>query len=347
MRSRSPSLPSARPEAPISSASPSPGKPESDNVTSMEDRGILQDIGEEVICTLRAASYKLFRFHLHDWLALIALAVIYGILNSVINPFYRYVGSPIIQDYKYPLKPNTIPGLAVPVIAIGIPLVIFIIYFLYMKDITDLHHAILGLLFTVVISAVITEAIKNALGWPRPNFFWRCFPDGIERYNNDTFEVQCTGEQSVIKEGHKSFPSGHTSGSFAGLGFLSLYLAGKLQMFDRRGHVAKLIIVVLPLIGALLVGLSRVDDYWHHWNDVFGGAILGLTMAILCYHHFFPSVFSDKSTGPHSYLQIGNNFKLSCCSWVPRRRQHSDRPPAGNGRCILFFVFAGQEMVVQ
>ncbi|MCO5557924.1 hypothetical protein L7F22_011497 [Adiantum nelumboides] len=89
-------------------------KPELDNASSMEDRGILEDIGAEVIHTLRAASYKLFRFHLHDWLALIALAVIYGILN-IIDPFYRYVGKQFIQDYMYPLKSNTIPFQAVPV----------------------------------------------------------------------------------------------------------------------------------------------------------------------------------------------------------------------------------------
>lgn len=46
-------------------------------------------------------------------------------------------------------------------------------------------------------------------------------------------------------------------------------------MFDRRGHVAKLCIVILPLLVAALVGISRVDDYWHHWQDVFGGAIIG------------------------------------------------------------------------
>lgn len=46
-------------------------------------------------------------------------------------------------------------------------------------------------------------------------------------------------------------------------------------MFDRRGHVAKLCIVILPLLVAALVGVSRVDDYWHHWEDVFGGALIG------------------------------------------------------------------------
>lgn len=65
-------------------------------------------------------------------------------------------------------------------------------------------------------------------------------------------------------------------GSFAGLGFLSWYMAGKIRVFDRKGHIAKLCIVVFPLLVAALIGVSRVDDYWHHWQDVFGGGLLGL-----------------------------------------------------------------------
>ena len=65
------------------------------------------------------------------------------------------------------------------------------------------------------------------------------------------------------------------AGSFAGLGFLSWYLAGKIRAFDRGGHIAKLCIIILPLLLAAMVGVSRVDDYWHHWQDVFAGGILG------------------------------------------------------------------------
>ena len=72
------------------------------------------------------------------------------------------------------------------------------------------------------------------------------------------------------------------AGSFAGLGFLSLYLSGKIKAFDRTGHVAKLCIVFFPLLVASLVGISRVDDYWHHWQDVFAGGLLGLP-SLVCH----------------------------------------------------------------
>lgn len=66
------------------------------------------------------------------------------------------------------------------------------------------------------------------------------------------------------------------AGCFAGLSFLSWYLSGKIRAFDRKGHIAKLAIVLLPLLMAALVGVSRVDDYWHHWQDVFVGGLIGM-----------------------------------------------------------------------
>jgi hypothetical protein len=65
------------------------------------------------------------------------------------------------------------------------------------------------------------------------------------------------------------------AGSFVGMGYLSMYLAGKLKIFERQGHSWKVLPVILPLLGAIFVGISRIDDYWHHWEDVFAGAILG------------------------------------------------------------------------
>ncbi|KAA8547774.1 hypothetical protein F0562_004203 [Nyssa sinensis] len=190
--------------------------------------------------TVRSHGLTVARTHMHDWLILMLLVVIDVILN-VIHPFYCFVGKDMMTDLKYPLKDNTIPMWAVPIYAVLLPIATFLLFYFRRRDVYDLHHAILG---------VITNAIKDAVGRPRPDFFWRCFPDGKDVYDQ-LGNVACHGDKSIIKEGHKSFPSGHTSWSFAGLGFLSLYLSGKMKVFDRRGHVAKLCIVFLPLLSCI------------------------------------------------------------------------------------------------
>ncbi|CAO2198188.1 unnamed protein product [Urochloa humidicola] len=246
---------------------------------------------------------RVVRSHLWDWIALLLLVAVDVLLNLV-EPFHRFVGEGMMTDLRYPLHSNTVPVWAVPVIAVIGPIVIFLIIFLRRRNVYDLHHAILGILFAVLITGVLTDAIKDAVGRPRPNFFWRCFPDGKAVYDNITTGVICHGDPSVIKEGHKSFPSGHTSWSFAGLGFLSWYLAGKITVFDRRGHVAKLCVVLLPLLVAAMIAISRVDDYWHHWQDVCTGGVLGLVIASVCYLQFFPAPSDEKGFWPHAHFRF-------------------------------------------
>nr|XP_004500441.1 lipid phosphate phosphatase 2-like [Cicer arietinum] len=236
---------------------------------------------------IQSPGAKLALSHIHDWLILLILAVMDGVLNKI-EPFHRYVGKDMMQDSMYPFKKDTIPMWGVPIYSIFIPILIFIAFYFIRRDIYDLHHATLGILFASLITAVITDCIKDAVGRPRPNFFQRCFPDKIPVFDKETGDVLCTGIKSVIREGYKSFPSGHTSLSFAGLGFLSWYLSGKVRVFDRRGHIGKLCIVLLPLLIASLVGVTRVDDYWHHWTDVFTGGLIGLTVSTICYLLLFP-----------------------------------------------------------
>ncbi|KAJ1263931.1 hypothetical protein BS78_09G224300 [Paspalum vaginatum] len=250
---------------------------------------------------LKTHGGKVARLHLFDWLVLALLVAIEVGLN-VIEPFHRFVGEDMMADLRYPLKKNTVPVWAVPIYAVIGPMVVFVGVYVKRRNVYDMHHAVLGLLFSVLITGVLTDAIKDGVGRPRPNFFWRCFPDGVA-YDNITGGVLCDGVPSVIKEGHKSFPSGHSSWSFAGLGFLSWYLAGKMKAFDRRGHVAKLCVVLLPLLLAAMVAVSRVDDYWHHWQDVFAGGILGLVVASFCYLQFFPPPSGEQGFWPHAYVE--------------------------------------------
>ncbi|XP_042445955.1 lipid phosphate phosphatase 2-like [Zingiber officinale] len=81
------------------------------------------------------------------------------------------------------------------------------------------------------------------------------------------------------------------------------YKEGKIKTFDGRGHVAKLCIVFLPLLTAALMAISRVDDYWHYWKDIFAGGFLGLVVASFCYLQFFPPLYDLQGWLPHAYLQ--------------------------------------------
>nr|XP_043633483.1 lipid phosphate phosphatase 2-like [Erigeron canadensis] len=269
--------------------------------------------------TVKSHGLVLVRTHMHDWLILSLLLAIIIIL-SLVHPFNRYVGKEMTTDLKYPFRDSTIPFWTVPLYAVLLPMAVFLAFYIRRRDVYDFHHAILGLLFSTFITGVITEAIKDAVGRPRPDFFWRCFPDGIDLYDK-WGDVICHGDIDVIRQGHKSFPSGHSSWSFAGLGFLSLYLSGKIQAFDREGHAAKLCIVFLPLLAASLVAITRLDDYRHHWQDVVGGGLLGITMAIFCYLQFFAPPYHTEGWGPYAYFRATE----SCAN-----NRGSELPPTQN-----------------
>ncbi|KAF8010181.1 hypothetical protein BT93_J0965 [Corymbia citriodora subsp. variegata] len=207
----------------------------------------------------RSDGMKVVRTHIYDWLILMLLVVIVTLLQFI-HPYYCFIGKGMMTNLEYPMKSDTVPFWAVLAYAVLLPMVIFMVMCLWRKDSYDLHHAVL-------------------VGRPRPDFFWRCFPDGKDVYDR-WGNVICHGTKSVIAEGHKSFPSGHTSWSFAGLGFLALYLAGKIKAFDHKGHAAKLIVLFLPLLVASLVGISRLDDHKHHRQDVIAGGLIALSTSI-------------------------------------------------------------------
>lgn len=89
-------------------------------------------------------------------------------------------------------------------------------------------------------------------------------------------------------------------GAFAGLGFLSMYIAGKLHTFSPEGKAQgwRLIAPIVPLLSALVIALSRTCDYHHHWQDVMCGSILGLSCAYISYNHYYPILSSPMSDLP-------------------------------------------------
>jgi membrane-associated phospholipid phosphatase len=147
-----------------------------------------------------------------------------------------------------------------------------------------------------------TDVLKKAVGSPRPNFFALCrFQAGA-----------CTTE---LENAFASFPSGHSSASFASMvrrprgavrsrgmlaashhnstrpqlllcHFLGAFLDSPVDVLRRSGpgaglDAARHVAGAAPLVLALWVAATRVQDYWHSPVDVLAGAALGCVVAHL------------------------------------------------------------------
>jgi len=169
----------------------------------------------------------------------------------------------------------------------------------------ELNCGILGLLLSIGSTFVVTQILKNAIGKPRPDIIDRCnIPPEIaapflERANFTLVtHAMCVQEDNLkLKDGFRSWPSGHASAAFAGLWYLSLYLMGKLHVFDSRGEVWKMFVVLVPSLAAALITGSRIMDARHHPFDVISGSILGIACAWAAYRQYFPSLSDFRAKG--------------------------------------------------
>ncbi|XP_018580044.1 phospholipid phosphatase 5 [Anoplophora glabripennis] len=200
-------------------------------------------------------------------------------------PFIKHIEEEELWYYRYPSVPSIIPLIYLYLVMIGIPLLVYIISFLCSKKETiynDLRNQFYGISLAYGINAVLTALLKVIIGRPRPNFFYRCFPDGVG------IDIQnCTGDWGSQMDGRKSFPSAHSSFSFTGMVYITLYMFNEYDFSHpcfARGVI--FFLALLPIILAIVISLSRFCDYHHHMSDVVGGGIIGTSIALLVFHYY-------------------------------------------------------------
>lgn len=251
-----------------------------------------------------------FRRYVPDWICAGAIFVYFLLVAEHSRPFNRQfkLSDPTIQHPFATVE--RVSGPMCLVLAAAVPLVVMsLVTFIKHRNQKDhawhvLQVSLLGVYLTVSVDGVITDVLKNWVGRPRPDFLARCGPKSSTPLDVFVDVSVCTEPlgATVLVDGMRSTPSGHSSISFSAFLFLSMWLYGQLQLLHNitTQPIYLYLFAGSPLLLSTYVALSRVQDYRHHFVDIILGGILGCTIAVVIYRKFFHSV-----NGPNSQEILG------------------------------------------
>ncbi|KAI0423687.1 phosphatidic acid phosphatase type 2/haloperoxidase [Xylaria sp. FL1042] len=217
-------------------------------------------------------------------------------------------GEVVWPEFAYPLRKEIIPIWLAAFLAAIVPIIGILVMQIRVRSFWDVNNGIIGLLYSLIGAAVFQVFLKFLIGGLRPHFLDVCKPDislakngaGVEGspYNAAGFNQLyftreiCTGDPKEINDSLESFPSGHTTAAFAGFVYLYLYLNAKLKVFaNYHAPMWKLIVIYIPILGAVLIGGALTIDEFHNWYDVFAGAIIGTMMAFSSYRMCYAAIW--------------------------------------------------------
>ncbi|KAI0396762.1 phosphatidic acid phosphatase type 2/haloperoxidase [Xylariaceae sp. FL0594] len=217
-------------------------------------------------------------------------------------------GEIVYPQFAYPLRKEIIPIWLAAFLAAIVPILAILIMQIRVRSFWDVNNGIIGLLYALIGAAVFQVFVKFLIGGLRPHFLDVCKPDislarngaGIEGspYNGAGFQQLyftpeiCTGDRKEINDSLESMPSGHTTAAFAGFVYLYLYLNAKLKVFSNyHPSMWKLIVIYIPILGAVLIGGALTIDEYHNWYDVFAGAAIGTVFAFSAYRMCYAAIW--------------------------------------------------------
>jgi membrane-associated phospholipid phosphatase len=204
-----------------------------------------------------------------------------------VEPFHQFLQKEDLYLYAFPFKKkNSIPSWSVVPIALLVPIGVFAALHSWARlDRRTVAKLVLGLFASCSFTLALTNCIKLAVGRPRPNFVARCWQttslaavSSLPEHGGIPGFPQCTNPSaSEVREGLKSFPSGHVSLTAAGLFFLCAFLlrATRPNGRDSTSAFIRLVLALVPALMTLIVAITRMRDYWHHPTDCLAGALIG------------------------------------------------------------------------
>ncbi|KAL9130641.1 MAG: hypothetical protein Q9217_001211 [Psora testacea] len=316
-------------------------------------------------------SIRLVVSYIIDWVIIIAIAAV-GVGFSQITPNRRPFNL-TDPEISFPLTDQTITTWTLALVGLLAPALIIFIISLFIglgpipespsktaalrRKLWEWNAGWMGLGVALALSFLITSGTKEVVGKPRPDLLARCSPDFSRLLNSTVGGIGQQTEEginlvswticrqtdiSVLNEGFRSFPSGHSSFSFAGLTYLALFICAKFAItipflnYHSLSHSTEyegfkpptrsqaaapptylLIFPLIPIGAAIYISSTRYSDFRHHGFDIIAGAILGIASAWLGFRWY------------HLPIQRGGGW-----AWAPR----SPNRAFGRGIGILTYV---------
>jgi len=302
-------------------------------------------------------SKRIIASYVFDWVWIIAIVAIGGGLKY--SGTYHRPFSLTDLSISYPYVKSQIPTWLLVVVAMIAPaaIVLFVCLvfvpgraaskvtpkkLIWRRKLWEINTGWMGLALSLGLSFVFTQGMKNAFGKPRPDLLDRCKPD-IANYKNYivanyatttgfdapwvlvSSEICTTTDTNLLKDGFRSFPSGHASFSWAGLFYLALFLCSKfaiaipfvanrdttdstdsrvlpsyrqesttswnLTTIPPRNRAAAppvylLLLPLVPICSAIYITATRYFQYHHHGFDLLFGSFIGIATSWLAFRWY-------------------------------------------------------------
>jgi len=284
-----------------------------------------------------------FKSHLIDFLVTVVFGLATGAIELWMGPTDRFFVERD-ESLSYPLEYGFANGEEVPtwlviVIAGPLGLVLLVIMRLLATKLLKLRKdggsdsihpkslnilvVLLAFLEALVFTLFLTEFIKRFVGRKRPNFFAMCDYQGYqsaiaskpynltEYFNLTASNVpgklsNCRATAKWIQEAQYSFPSGHSSTIWCSMSFLGIYSIYLFHYYTHKNNMAKGLVGMLFFFVAVLISCTRPRDYWHNFDDILAGAVIGFSCAafsfILNYSNVLSKLFHLQSKGEEARL---------------------------------------------
>ncbi|KAI5780393.1 phosphatidic acid phosphatase type 2/haloperoxidase [Geopyxis carbonaria] len=294
-------------------------------------------------------AYKYFL----DWAVIVGTVAFAGSTSLWAVPSTRPF-DPSSASISYPFQTRTkIPTWLLVLLAVILPGILIALLTLFSPRsgagwrarIYSLNTAWLGLGLSIATAMLVTDGLKNLCGRPRPDLLARCSVDStlLNSYTIGprslvTWDVcrtkQIAGNKALgsddgalnegdLRDGFRSFPSGHASMSFAGLLYFAIFMAEyvfhlplphlsaplsapivdgsgsgtpsrrssrrstrRVQMLPRYPIMLAILLCGVPVLLAIYIASTRYSDYRHHPGDIFGGAALGAVAAAVAWRFY-------------------------------------------------------------